>query len=198
MKAIKILIVCLLATFCLRYCWQMVAGQIAPVLATWIVFLVATQMSLFTYLRSSEKHTWLSNIYIVADCLNVIIVLLVAIFLGKKVRLGLTFFEIGCLTGCAIIAMIWFFSRSHVLCNLMIQVMMIIAYFPLVYHLWNAPANTEPYFPWLITMLASTLAMYEPIKKRDLLAAVYLTRSTLSVLVVIMLMIRLDIMRSGY
>jgi len=192
MKYLRFTVVVLVSAFCIIYCHGIVFGSARPVLATWLIFLTATQLSMITYLRSSEKRTLSSNIYGLADAINVILVIVAMLFFAKDARMGFDRFEIACLVTAGIIAIIWYLSQSHFICNLMIQCLMVVAYVPFVHHLWLAGENSEPYIPWLITMTASSLALYEQIVKRDVLAVIYLARSTISVFTVLMLMLRLD------
>lgn len=192
MKYLRFAVVVLISAFCVFYCYGIVSGSAQPVLATWLIFLTATQLSMITYLRSSEKRTLSSNIYSLADAINVILVIVAMLFFSKNTKMGFDRFEVACLVASGIIAVVWYLSQSHFICNLMIQCLMVVAYVPFVHHLWLAGENPEPYIPWLITIVASSLALYEQIIKRDVLAVIYLARSTVSVFIVLMLMLRLD------
>lgn len=174
----------------LWYCWQTYTGSIQPTLATWIIFSVATTLSLWTY-WSSEQHNLISNILNTVDTFSVNAILLVIVLFGVNVRFGINRFELGCLVACGVILVIWRFTKKHAASNLTLQTVMTVAYLPTINQLWNATTNTESFVVWAVWFVGCSLALVTARLSKDKLAVVYAARALLMVSIIIVLMIRI-------
>ncbi len=188
------IIILIAVVIAVRYCYQTVRGEIVPVLATWILFCVATLLSLATYLSSSASRTLWSNVFATSDTGGVLLILLTILFAGKQVRRGFNRLEIGCLAATAAIAVAWSVSRSHVACNLLVQLILLIAYFPLVRHLWISRRPTEPAFTWSLQLGSCCIALVGVLANRDWLAVLYIGRAIVSISVVLLLLLRIRLL----
>lgn len=175
----------------LRYSWLTWHGQIQPVLATWVIFAVAASLSWWTY-WSSPRHSVSNNMGNASDLVIVWMILITIMVSRHSSRTSFNWFEIGCLTATGIILLFWRFSRRHTTSNLLLQVLMSVAYLPTLYQLWRATANTEPLVVWLGTWTASFLATVQAIRTKDRLALAYAGRALMFVTIVVLLIIRLD------
>ena len=165
-------------------------GRVKPVLATWLIFLFAALLSIFTDYRESGFNGLLANAFNIVDTLAIVIVFSVILF-NKNTRLEFTIFEKRCLGVVFLIFILWILTGQNVLAHLAIQVIMVIAYLPMIIHLWNATKNTESLGMWSFDSIASILGMVEPLKTGAILPLVYSLRSTISTFLVIILIFRL-------
>lgn len=65
-----------------RYCLRFLRGEIAPRIATWLIFEIGVAMSLGSYL-SGENHGLTKAALNAADCVQVTVILLV-LLIGQK------------------------------------------------------------------------------------------------------------------
>ncbi len=173
-----------------RYSWLTWQGQIQPTLATWLLFFVATFLSFRTY-WATEKHSFAGNIINTIDLFNVCLITFSILVLGKNTRMGFNAFELGCLIASGAILIFWKLSKLHVASNLALQVIMTVAYFPTLHHLWSALKNTEQLDVWIMVWVASVFALIPAFIDRDKLAFVYASRSLIMVSALLILILRI-------
>jgi len=149
----------------------------------WVFFTIATVGSLLTYLAEGDFSPW-DNILNSADFFLVSSVS-ISVFLygGRSTRFNR--FDIGCLIAVCLILIAWVFTRQHVIAHSAIQLILVIAYFPVVKRLWRAVRNTESWVMWVGLMLAPILAL---LSSKGLLATVYAVRSMVGPALLLLLM----------
>ncbi|MCK5586214.1 hypothetical protein KAJ02_09085, partial [Candidatus Bipolaricaulota bacterium] len=98
---------------------------------------------------------------------------------------GFTRFDLGCLGAVVLIIVVWAFTRQHTAAHSAIQLILVIAYFPVVKRLWRASRNTESYVMWVGLMLAPIFAL---LSSKGLLATVYAVRSMVGPALLLLLM----------
>ena len=172
------------------YCYLSIKGYISPTLMTWVMFCVAVSLSFSTY-WSTSKHDLLSNISNTGDTFLVFIVTVVVIFWGKNTRFDINTFEVVCILLSLIILIFWRITKAHKTSNLLLQGIMIIAYFPTFYHLWYATTTSESITTWSITWLAALLGVITGVLGKDKLAIVYSARSLIMVSILLILILRI-------
>lgn len=171
-----------------RYVWQLVKKEIKPALAMWIMFSVAIGMSLITYL-SESNFGFLNNILNTVDVFYVVTVFVaVAIFGDKSSRI--TRFDKGCLLVVLIIVIFWFFTQNHLVTNILIQGILVIAYFPVVKRLFETRENNESFLIWIGMFIASVLSL---LSSKGLLATVYSVRAIICVGSLLLLMLWIEV-----
>ena len=190
-EVIALAVTILSTTATTYYCYLTIKKKISPVLSSWLLFSVATSMSLTTYIFSKE-HDAIRNI---GNAIDVAAALAITSVVGlsnrSKNALSFTRLETACLLATAAILVFWGSSRNETVSNLAVQGILIAGYLPLVTHLWKARENTESTFIWTVFLLNSSLALYLPIKEKDLLATVYNLRAVISVALVVGLILRI-------
>jgi hypothetical protein len=159
-----------------KYSYLIWKDAIQPVMTTWLLFFVSASLSFWTY-WSSDKHSVVGNIGNFCDLMVVWTIMFSLVFLSKTVTLGLNWVEISCLVASGIILIFWRMSKRHVLSNFALQLIMMIAYAPLFYKLWNATINTESTEFWLLGCFASCFSLVPAFADRDKLAVLYSLRS---------------------
>lgn len=173
-----------------RYSWLIWKRKVEPVLSTWLLFFIATALSLWTY-WSREQHSLTSNIANLADMFVVTAILLSIICFGKEVSLGFKNFELWCFASSGIILILWRLSEWHVVSNFMLQGILAVGYVPTFIRLLKAQKNTEAFEIWIGVWLASLIAILPAFQAGDWVAIVYPARALLSASVMIGLMLRL-------
>ncbi len=185
----------LMAIVAVRYCYLMVLGEVRPVLATWLLFSIATGIGIWTYLKSeSGKKSLLTNILNATDVCATWSILIFLLLFGKNTRYEFTLFEIGCILTSVAILLYWKISKRSNVANVAINGLITIGYFPTMAWLWSSSTNTESFFVWGTTLISCMIAMYNPIKARDRLAILYASRAIILVGIVLGLMVRIEIM----
>jgi hypothetical protein len=173
-----------------RYILLLVRKEIKPALAMWLFFSVAIIMSLVTY-RSESGYGLLDNIMNTVDLIYVVTVC-IAIFLFGDKSSKFTRFDRGCLIAVLIILLFWIFTRNHWVTNLMMQLILVIAYFPVVKRLIDSRKNTEPFSVWIGMLLAPSIAL---ISSKGTLATIYSARAIFCVGILLLLMLRIEILK---
>jgi hypothetical protein len=158
------------------YIWQLVKKKIKPALAMWIMFSTAVGMSLVTYL-SEGNYGFLDNILNTVDLIYVITISVAIVIFGDKSS-KITRFDKGCLFVVLLIVIFWIFTQKHVVTNILIQCILVIAYFPVVKRLMETRQNTEPFLIWIGMLIAPVLSL---LSSKGLLATVYSVRAIICV-----------------
>jgi hypothetical protein len=173
-----------------RYILLLVRKEIKPALAMWLFFSVAISMSLVTY-RSEGGYGLLDNIMNTADLIYVVTVC-VAIFLFGDRSSRFTRFDRGCLVAVMIIVLFWLITRNHHMTNILMQLILVIAYFPVVKRLLDSRENTEPFSVWIGMLLAPSIAL---ISSKGTLATIYSVRAIFCVSILLLLMLRIELLK---
>jgi len=167
----------------LVYIAQIRRGQIRPALAMWVFFTIATVGSLLTYLAEGDFSPW-DNILNSADFFLVLSVSIAILLHGDR-STRFNRFDIGCLIAVILILICWILTRQHVIGHSAIQLILVIAYFPVIKRLWRTPRNTESYVMWVGLMLAPIFSL---LSSKGLLATVYAVRSMVGPALLLLLM----------
>jgi len=167
----------------LIYIVQIRRRQIKPALAMWIFFTIATVGSLLTYLADGDFSP-LDNILNLADFFLVFPVSLAILFYGGR-STRFNRFDVGCLIAVVLILISWILTRQNVIGHSAIQLILVIAYFPVVKRMWRAPRNTESYVMWVGLMVAPIFSL---LSSKGLLATVYAVRSMVGPALLLLLM----------
>jgi hypothetical protein len=173
-----------------RYILLLVRKEIKPALAMWLFFSIAIIMSLVTY-RSEGGYGLLDNIMNTVDLVYVVTVCVAILLFGDRSS-KFTGFDRSCLAAVMIILLFWIFTRNHRLTNLMMQGILVIAYFPVVKRLIDSRENTEPFSVWIGMLLAPSIAL---ISSKGTLATIYSVRAIFCVTVLLLLMLRIEILK---
>ena len=172
----------------LRYVWLIRKGKISPALAMWVFFTIAVIGSLLTYLAEGD-YGLLDNVLNSADlllCGGVAI----AIALWGDHSSRFNRFDLGCLVGVVVVLAAWALTRQHAIAHLAIQLILVIAYFPVIKRLWRSDRNTESFTMWIGLMLAP---MFSLLSSQGDLATVYAVRAIICTALLLSLMIRVEI-----
>lgn len=162
-------------------------GTIRPALAMWVFFTIAVGGSLTTYLLDSE-FTLLDNVLNSCDLLLcAYVALIIAVFGDKTTKFNR--FDGGCLAAVVVIMIFWALTRRHASANLLIQSILVIAYFPVVGRLWRSGENTESFAVWIGLLLAPVFSL---LSSKGTLAAVYAVRAIVSTSLLLLLMVRAE------
>ena len=170
-----------------RYTVLIRRGDIKPALAMWIFFSIAVGGSLTTYLFDGD-FTLLDNILNSSDLLLCVYVAVIIYIFGDK-STRFTRFDRGCLVAVLVIITFWAFTRKHMAANLLIQTILVIAYFPVVKRLWKAEENTESFAAWFGLLLAPVFSL---LSSKGTLASVYAVRAIVSTSLLLLLMARAE------
>jgi len=172
----------------IRNSYLIIQKRIEPSLAMWLFFCIAVIGSLWTYLLESS-YSPLDNILNTSDIILVVTLsIVILLFGGKKARFNR--FEILCLGVILIILLFWYISEAHLITNLSLQLIQLIAYFPVYYRMLHSGRNSESFLTWILLFLVSLLSLFTA---HGLLAIIYSLRATLCTAVLLILMIRLEL-----
>lgn len=184
----------------LFYNIMILQDEVQPVLAMWLLAAAGSAMSFATYWSTVRQRLppslrILQNVGNVVDVVANTSVLATTLFAGwvldHDIRFVFSNFEHGCIVAVAILFVFWRITKWHVLANVMVQVVMTVAYVPLIVYLWNAAETSEPVVLWGMIWLAALLAMVPAVMSGNKLAMLYNGRRLIVMSVVIVLILRL-------
>lgn len=191
MKTFVIISVSLINLFiAVTYFWNLYKKRSKPALAMWLFFSLAVAMSLITYLKEGNFGFW-DNVLNTTDLVLVVFVSLAIFLMGDK-STRFSRFDLWCLLAVIAIIVFWIVSQNHVVTNLGIQLILVIAYFPVVKRMLTMKENTEPFAVWIALMIAPMISL---ITSKGSLAAVYAIRAIICTGLLLGLMIRIEWMR---
>ena len=170
------------------YGWQIVKQKIKPSLAMWVFFTIAVVGSLLTYLSEGD-YRLADNILNATDILLVGSVSVMIFLFGDK-STKFNAFDKGCLVAVLVIVVFWLLTQNHVVAHLLIQAIMVIAYFPVVRRLWTAQENTESFIAWIGMMIAPLVSL---LSSKGMLATIYSVRATVCTGLLLLLMLRVEL-----
>ena len=171
-----------------RYCILTYKQKIKPALAMWSFFTLAVTMSLTTYMADGDYSLW-DNILNTTDLLLVSVVTLFILIFGDT-STKFTRFDKFCLLLVILISIFWFITKIHFLSHLLIQGILVIAYFPVIRRLWQSKENTEPFSVWILLMI---IPVFSLLSSKGILATVYAVRAIASAAILMILMLRVEI-----
>ena len=189
MREASIIAVVAISLFILvRYCWLIWKERIKPALAMWVFFSIAVGGSLITYLSSGD-YSLLDNILNTSDLVLVsTVAVFIFIFGDRSTRFNR--FDLGCLIAVLVIMAFWVVSQSHVVSHVSIQVIMVIAYFPVISRIWKSNENTESFAAWIGMFLNPCISL---LSSKGVLATIYSLRAIISTSVLLALMVRAEL-----
>ncbi len=170
-----------------RYIYLIKKGKISPALAMWVFFTIAVIGSLLTYLTEGN-YGLLDNILNSADLLLVSsVAIAIAVWGDKSTRFDR--FDSCCLIAVLLLIVFWTVTQLHVVAHLSIQLILVIAYIPVVRRLWRSNKNTESFIMWIGLLLAPIFSL---LSSRGVLATVYAVRAIVSTSLLLLLMARAE------
>lgn len=172
------------------YCWLTYKQKIKPALAMWIFFTIAVAISLATYLKS-DHFSLLDNILNTTD-LALTAIISIAIFLFGDHTTRFSRFDKGCLIAVLVILLFWFITKNHVVTHTLTQIILVIAYFPVISRLWKTRENGESFLIWTGMLLAPVLSL---LSSKGILATIYSVRAIVCILILLILMLRVEYLR---
>jgi len=171
-----------------RYCWLIRKERIKPAMAMWVFFSIAVGGSLVTYLYAGD-YSLLDNIQNTTDLVFVVTVsVFVFIFGDRSTRFNR--FDLGCLIAVLVIMVLWIIFQNHVVSNVSLQAILVIAYFPVISRIWKSNKNTESFVVWIGLFLAPCISL---ISSKGVLATVYSSRAIISISILLALMLRAEL-----
>jgi hypothetical protein len=183
--AITVSVINIIISF--AYLVLLIKKKIKPALAMWLFFSLAVSMSLITYLKEGNYGFW-DNALNTADLFMTIFVTISIFIFGDK-STKFDKFDLVCLGAVGLIVVFWIITQNHLATNLGIQLILIIAYFPVVKRMLSAKENTESFFIWILLMIAPFISL---ISSKGALATIYAVRAILCTGLLLSLMIRID------
>ncbi|HPF70605.1 MAG TPA: hypothetical protein PLQ13_08060 [Candidatus Krumholzibacteria bacterium] len=181
-------VLCIDLFIAVRYTVQIRRGAIRPALAMWVLFTLAVGGSLATYLGDGRYSLW-DNVLNASDLALCAYVAAIVLRYGDHTT-RFNRFDRACLVAVAVIILLWAVTRRHATANLLIQAILVIAYFPVVQRLWRADRNTESFAAWTGLMLAPVLSL---LSSKGTLATVYAVRAIVSTAALMALMARAEL-----
>jgi hypothetical protein len=156
----------------------------------WIFFTIAVGISLTTYLKEDHFSLW-DNILNTTDLALALAVSISIFFFGDHSS-KFSRFDVGCLIAVVVIVLFWFITKNHFLTHSMTQLILVIAYFPVVSRLWRTKENGESFLIWIGMLLAPLLSL---MSSKGILATIYSVRAIICILLLLGLMLRVEYLK---
>ena len=154
----------------------------------WIMFSIAVGMSLVTYI-SESNFGFLDNILNTVDVFYVVTISIAIAIFGENSS-KITRFDKGCLLVVLLIVIFWIFTQNHLATNILIQCILVIAYFPVIKRLLETRENSEPFLIWIGMLIAPVFSL---LSSKGLLATVYSIRAIICVGLLLLLMLWIEV-----
>ena len=175
-----------------RYCIRFLRGEIAPRIATWLIFEIGVAMSLASYLPGND-HSLTKAALNAADCIQVTVILFALVIGRRQRRLEFTRKEVLSLWISGAAAATWMVTKAGWIGFIGFQTVMSVTYLPTIESLWRwrSGASPEPMEKWGINILIATIGLLVDITgQRDYLAMVYPLRALILCIIVATLIMR--------
>lgn len=175
-----------------RYCIKFLRGEIAPRIATWLIFEIGVAMSLAAYLAGND-HSLTKAALNAADCIQVTVILFTMAIGRRQRRLEFTRNEVLSLWISGAAAAAWMVTKDGWIGFMGFQTVMSVAYLPTIESLWRwrSGASPEPMEKWGINILIATIGILVDITgQRDYLAMLYPLRALILCIIVAILIMR--------
>ena len=175
--------------FGLCYVYKILKGKADPTISTWIIFLVGCTLSFATYVLHTEWD--LKSGIINTTDLVYVVVIFIAILLcgkpdkreaeedeeGKKEAQLMKSFEKWYLAGAGGIVAYGVITGNAWNSNVLTQILMSFAYFPMFHKMLKQKKKKDSYFAWLPAASISLLGLYPAISGGNTLAVIYASRA---------------------
>lgn len=171
-----------------RFVYLIKKGRIKPALAMWLFFLLAIATSLITYIKDAD-YSVLNNILNTTDLFLAVSVTVAILLYGDKSS-RFNRFDLTCLGLVMMILIFWFFTGAHFITNLLIQAILVIAYFPVLQRMVTLKMNTESFTGWIGMLLAAIVSLFS---LKGTLAMVYSYRAIICITLLLLIMIYFEI-----
>lgn len=168
----------------LRFIYLIKGGRIQPALAMWVFFLLAIATSMVTYIKHGNMD-WQGSILNATDLFLASSVVIAILLYGDKSS-RFSKFDLLCLGLVALIMLFWFFSGAHYITNMLIQAILVIAYFPVIDRMIKTKKNTESFTGWIGMLLAAIFSLFSV---EGTLAWIYSLRAIISITLLMGLML---------
>lgn len=176
----------------IRFIRQLVRKEIRPALAMWVMFSIAVIMNIVTYLHSGNFGL-LDNIMGAVDVIYVLTITIAIVIWGDH-STKINRFDLFCLILAALIAVFWIFTQKHVLSNIFIQSVLVLAYLPVVKRLMTTRENSESFLIWTGMMIAPALSL---LSSKGILATIYSVRAIICIALLLSLMAWVEVRGNG-
>jgi len=170
------------------YCFQIASGAVTPSLATWLIFGVATMISLWSYLKTPRKDELIANIGNKLDPIMTLVII-AFILLSPKSDKGLYAFDYACMAFSVVVLVLWAVSGSALLANILIQLIIVAGYFPTCYKMIHEGKNTESFVMWGANFVIALLFLGSQFRIRDRLGILYSARGAVSIAIILLIML---------
>lgn len=171
-----------------RFVYLIKKGRIKPALAMWLFFLLAIATSLITYIKDAD-YSVLNNILNTTDLFLAVSVTVAILLYGDKSS-RFNRFDLTCLGLVMMILIFWLFTGAHFITNLLIQAILVIAYFPVLQRMVTLKMNTESFTGWIGMLLAAIVSLFS---LKGTLAMVYSYRAIICITLLLLIMIYFEI-----
>ena len=139
----------LLVVTIVAYLRNIVANGVTPNPATFFIRSVVAIMNCFSYFAVVNKDFFVLSVTIIS-AIGLTVVFSYSLFKGKFTKLR--FVDIVCGTAAVIIGIIWKSTGSPVLANLLLQIIMLLSFYPAISGVITNHAKEKP-MPWIFATL---------------------------------------------
>lgn len=173
------------------YISGIVKGTIKPVLSGWLIIAFAWILSLSTTFGHTGRAGLSNNMYNLIDEICTLLILL-SVLLSSHTDRRFDSFEWKVLASVLIIGIAWYLTAYDVAAHIMLQIILLIAYIPLLRKLRWAHYHKESLFMRSINALSCVMGMIRPAMNHDMLPLLFTARWLLCTLLVIYCLLKIE------
>ena len=180
------LVVCMLLPAYSIYLIQIFKKEVKPTLSTWIIFSVATAINAISYLVATQID-YLSGVFLLTDAISCSIICIMSVIFNRS-SIKFKPFEKYYLFTAFMVVIFWIVTRNAFMSNLLIQMLIVIGYFPTVQNMVVNKKNTESFTLWSVELIAITISLYPAMVDGNLLSTIYSVRTCIMISVLLLIM----------
>ena len=185
-EILGILVIFLLLPTYVIYVMQIFKKEVKPTLSTWIIFSAATAINAISYLVATEID-YLSGVFLLTDAVSCSIICLMSVIFNRS-SVKFKPFEKYYLFTASMVVIFWFFTHNAFISNLLIQGLILVAFFPTAQNMITSKENTESFTLWTVELLASAISLYPAMVDGNLLSTIYSFRCCAEISVLLLIM----------
>ncbi|MBI2048186.1 MAG: hypothetical protein HYT27_03525 [Parcubacteria group bacterium] len=162
--------------------------KIEPALSSWLIWMLATGLSLITY-TIAENDDLKTGIFNTADFMSIVVIVSIILEWGNRSMFKKTFsWQKYYLVGASLIIIYGLTTGDAWKSNILTQALIALGYCPTIHNMFVQKRNTESFAAWGLLLAAALLAFVPALIDGNTLAALYVFRAAVMIGIILAVM----------